>query len=141
MAQYVIHTIGFLYNDDWFDVAAERGPVKYITNSLEDARLMKKWQEIEDIKSRAGQSLYRLWRGYPNREDIFQKLTGFYQSAFGITIEEYADSKIPGQITDEQAAQLLAIMGISFYSIAEYGDDEVIHPDAFQFDPDESYWY
>ena len=54
MPQYVVHKIGFLYNDNAFEVGEARGNVMGVSSSLEEAKWLKKMEDIDTIQRMAG---------------------------------------------------------------------------------------
>lgn len=139
MPQYVIHKIGFLYNDNAFEVGETRGNVMGISSSLEEAKLLKKLEDIDTIQRMAGKTINNFIRQNPRYEEVIQKLTSFYKVNFNLKYDEGREC-VPPNISEEQAAELLSIIEISFHNVVEYGDDEVIHPEAFEFKDDSFYW-
>lgn len=139
MPQYVVHKIGFLYNDNAFEVGEARGNVMGVSSSLEEARLLKKLEDIDTILRMAGKTIHNFFRQHPHYEAILQKLTVFYKK-FNLTYAEGREC-VPPNINEEEAAELLSIIEISFHNVVEYGDDEVIHPESFLLDKDGDYYW
>lgn len=139
MPQYVIHKIGFLYNDNAFEIGEARGNVMGISPSLEEAKLLKKLEDIDTIQRMAGKTINNFIRQSPRYEAIIQKLATFYNANFRLKYEEGKEC-VPPNINEEQAAELLSIIEVSFHTVVEYGDDEVIHPETFDFKDDSFYW-
>ena len=138
MPQYVVHKIGFLYNDNFFEIGETKGPVKGISNSLEDAKWLKNQEDIDTIQHMDGQTINIFIRHNPNYDAIFLKLTEFYKT-FRLAFEEGME-RVPPNMNEEQAAEFLSITELSFHNIIEYSDDEVIHPDAFSSQNEDYYW-
>jgi len=139
MPQYVVHKIGFFYDDDWYQASEPKGTVMGIFSALEEAKLWKSWEDIEAIKGIAGHGAYRFVGAKTNRDEIYEKLEEYTKAEFGIEPQE--SYRLPKKINDEQAARFLSIMDITFHTIVEYGDDEVIDPAVFEFKEDSPYWY
>ena len=140
MPQYVVHKIGFLYNDNAFEVGEARGNVMGISSSLEEAKLLKKLEDIATIQRMAGKTINNLFRQNSHYETILEKLAVFYKK-FNLRYP-YAEGKecVPPNINEEDAAELLSIIEVTFHNVVEYGDDEVIHPQAFELKDDSFYW-
>jgi hypothetical protein len=134
MAQYVVHKIGFFFNDDNFEIGKENGNITAITRSLEEARAIKHKADIESMKTQAGYNAVIFFLENPNYKEIYRKLGEYYNSEFGMYISQTGITLLPPQINDEQAAQFLVIMELTFHTIVEYDDDEVIDPAAFELD-------
>ena len=134
MAQYVVHKIGFFYTDESFEVGEEKGTVMGITRSLEEAKAIKKREDLKSMKNVGGFESEDFLFNHPNGESINQKLEEYISSEFK-TAEEgsYSTYLLPKEITDEQAEKLLSIMELSFHNIVAYDDDEVINPGEFKF--------
>lgn len=140
MPQYVVHKIGFQYNDNAFEVGEARGNVMGISPSLEDAMWLKKMEDINTIQRMAGHNIYNYFRENPNTREILEKLALFYKK-FNLRYPyEQGSECVPPGISEEDAAELLSIIEVSFHTVVEYGDDEVIHPEAFEFKDDSYYW-
>lgn len=139
MAQYVVHKIGFFYTDESFAVGEEKGTVMGITKSLEEARAIKYKEDIQSMKTVAGFNAVDFFFENNNFKTIHQKIKEYYKSAFNITFNKDNEYHIelPKKINDEQAAQFLSLMELSFHNIVEYGDDEVIDPADYEFDDEE----
>lgn len=139
MPQYVVHKIGFLYNDNFFEPGEARGNVMGISKSLEEATLLKKLEDIDTVQRMAGHNIHNFLRQHPDYEAVLQKLSVFYNK-FNL---KYAQDRecIPPNINEEDAAELLPITALSFHTVVEYGDDEVIHPNAFELDKDGDYYW
>lgn len=134
MAQYVVHKIGFYYNDDNYEIGQEKGNITAITQSLEEAREIKRKADIESMKAQAGHNVIIFFMEYPNYEEIYKKLNDYCVSEFEMDLSESHWKLLPPKINDEQAAQILSIIEVTFHTIVEYSDDEVIDPAAFELD-------
>ena len=76
--------------------------------------------------------------GHDNYREIDKKMVAYYKTEFNLTINHDSPYfELPKKITDQQAAQFLSIMELSFHSIVEYGDEEVINPADFKFNEEE----
>lgn len=139
MAQYVVHKIGFFYDDDWYQANEPKGIVMGIFSSLEEAKLWKSWEDIEAMKGIAGHGAYRFVGVKTNRDEIYEKLEEYTKAEFGIDPRE--SYSFPKKINDEQAARFLSIMEITFHNIVEYGDDDVIVRPVFDENEDENRWF
>lgn len=142
MAQYVVHKIGFFFNDDNFEVGQERGNVMGITQSLEKAKAIKYKLDIESMKGLTDDNAVLFFLEHPHYEEIYKKLQAYYQTEYGIYISTVGPILLlPDKINDEQAAQFLSIMELTFHNIVEYADDEVIDPAAFVLNNEENTWF
>ncbi|HEY8896781.1 MAG TPA: hypothetical protein VIM79_18280 [Niastella sp.] len=140
MPQYVVHKIGFQYNDNAFEVGEARGNIMGISSSLEEAKLLKHLEDIATIQRMAGKTINIFFRGKRNYEEILEKLAVFYKK-FNLRYP-YAEGKecVPPNINEKDAAELLSIIEVSFHNVMEYNDDEVIHPEAFELNKNDFYW-
>jgi hypothetical protein len=138
MPQYVVHKIGFLYNDNFFEPGETKGPVMGISTSLEEAKMFKNLEDIDTIQQMGGHTIRNFLRQNPNYETILLKLTEFYKT-YRIAFEE-GEPCVPSNMYDELAAEFLSITELSFHNIVEYSDEDVIHPDAFSSQNKEYYW-
>lgn len=140
MPQYVVHKIGFQYNDNAFESAEARGNVMGKSSSLEEARLLKTLEDIATIQRMGGKTINIFFREKRNYLEILEKLAVFYKK-FNLRYP-YAEGKecVPPNINEEDAAELLSIIEVSFHNVVEYNDDEVIHPEAFELNADNYYW-
>lgn len=140
MPQYVVHKIGFQYNDNAFEPGEARGNVMGISSSLEEAKLLKKLEDIATIQRMAGKTINSFFREKRNYNEILEKLAVFYKK-FNLTYT-YAEGRecVPPNINEEHAIELLSIIEVSFHNVVEYSDDEVIHPEAFELNADNFYW-
>jgi hypothetical protein len=135
MAQYVVHKIGFYYTDECFmEEDSVKGTVMGITKSLEEALAIKKREDIQSMKRVAGWNAVDFMFDRPNYDEKVSKLEGYYQSEFGLPIENKYRFLLPEQLNDDQAATLLSIIDLSFHNVVEYADDEVIDSRQFKFD-------
>jgi hypothetical protein len=140
MPQYVVHKIGFQYNDNAFEPNEARGNVMGISSSLEEAKLLKQLEDIATIQRMSGHNIYNFFRENPNTKEILEKLTLFYKK-FNLRYPyEEGRECVPPNINEEDAAELLSIIEVSFHNVVEYNDDEVIHPEAFELNKDDFYW-
>ena len=137
MAQYVVHKIGFFYTDDCFEIGEEKGTVIGITRSLEEAQAIKKQEDITSLKGVTSLNPVNFYLDSDNYQEIDKKMAAYCHSEFNLTFNHTGLFELPKQITDDQALQLLSIMELSFHTIVEYGDEEVINPDDFEFDEEE----
>jgi hypothetical protein len=138
MAQYVVHKIGFFYTDECFVAEQEKGTVIGITKSLEEAQVIKKREDIKSMKSVGGINAVDFFFESDNFRDILKNMAAYYKTAFNIDIDKNAHHfVIPKQMNEEQAAQFLSLLELSFHNIVEYGDDEVINPADYEFDEEE----
>ena len=140
MPQYVVHKIGFQYNDNAFEVGEARGNVMGTSSSLEEAKLLKKLEDIATIQRMAGKTINIFFREKRNYQEILEKLAVFYNK-FNLSYA-YAEGRecVPPNINEEDAAELLSIIEVSFHNVVEYSDDEVIDPEIFEFKADSFYW-
>jgi hypothetical protein len=140
MPQYVVHKIGFQYNDNAFEPGEARGNVMGISSSPEEAKLLKKLEDIATIQRMAGKTINIFFREKPNYQEILENLALFYKK-FNLRYP-YDEGKecVPPNINEENAAELLSIIEVSFHNVVEYGDDEVIHPETFELKDDSFYW-
>jgi hypothetical protein len=140
MPKYVVHKIGFQYNDNAFEVGEARGNVMGVSSSLEEAKLLKKLEDIATIQRMAGKTINNFFREKSSYQTILEKLVVFYKK-FNLPYP-YAEGKecVPPNINEEDAAELLSIIEVSFHTVIEYADDEVIHPQAFELNEDSLYW-
>ena len=140
MPQYVVHKIGFQYNDNAFEPGEAKGNVMGISSSLEEAKLLKKLEDIATIQRMAGKTINTFFREKRNYHEILEKLAVFYKK-FNLPYA-YAEGKecVPPNINEENATELLSIIEISFHNVVEYSDDEVIHPEEFELNADNFYW-
>jgi hypothetical protein len=142
MAQYVVHKIGFFFNDDNYEVGQERGNVMGITQSLEEAKAIKYREDIESMKGLANNNAVLFFLEHPNYEEIYKKLQAFYQTEYGMYISTAGPILLlPDEINNEQAAQFLSIMELTFHNIVVYADDEVIDPKGYDLTPGENNWF
>jgi hypothetical protein len=138
MPQYVVHKIGFLYNDNYFETGEVKGPVKGISNTLEEAKWLKNQEDIETIRQMGGHTLRNFLRQNPNYETILLKLAEFYKK-YRMAFKE-GEEHVPSNMYEEQAAEFLSITELSFHNIVVYSDEDVIHPDAFSSQDEDYYW-
>jgi len=141
MAQYIVHKTGFFFNDEYFKIEQERGNLVRITKSLEQAKAIKYQADIESMKGLARDNAVLFYMENPNYEAITQKLTAYLNTEFGTFINRIPPIMLPHKINDEQAAQFLSIMELTFHTIVEYGDDEVIDAAAFNLNNEETCWF
>jgi hypothetical protein len=141
MSRYVVHKIGFFFNDDNFEVGKENGNITAITRSLEEARAIKFKADIESMKAQAGYNAVLFFLENPNYQEIYRKLSEYYHSEFGMYISQIGMTLLPPKINDGQAAQFMSIMELTFHTIVEYNDDEVIDPAAFELNSSEYSWF
>ncbi|WP_143774196.1 hypothetical protein [Niastella vici] len=141
MPQYVVHKIGFFFTDENYEIEQERGNLVAISKSLEEAKATKFRADIESMKSQADNNAVIFYLENPNYEAITKKLTTYYNSEFGQFTSRIPPILLPYNMTDEQAAQFLSIMELTFHTIVEYGDDEVIDAAAFDLNNDEYCWF
>lgn len=140
MPKYVVHKIGFQYNDNAFEVGEARGNVMGVSSSLEEAKFLKTLEDIATIQRMAGHNIYNFFRENPNTKEILEKLALFYKK-FNLRYPyEEGRECVPPNINEEDAAELLSIIEVSFHNVVEYNDDEVIHPEAFELNTDNFYW-
>jgi len=88
MAQYVVHKIGFFFNDDNYEIGKERGNVTAITKSLEEAREIKRKADIESMKAQADNNAELFFLEHPNYEEIYKKVNEYRVSEFGMDISQ-----------------------------------------------------
>jgi hypothetical protein len=141
MAQYVVHKIGFFFNDDNFEIGQEKGNITAITRSLEEARAIKFKADIESMKAQADNNAKIFFWEKPNNEEIYRKLNDYCVSEFGMDISQTLWHLLPPKINDAQAAQFLSIMELTFHTIVEYNDEEVIDPAAFELNSSDYSWF
>ena len=141
MAQYVVHKIGFFFNDDNYEIGKERGNITAITKSLEEAREIKRKADIASMKAQADYNAVIFFLENPNYKEIYKKLSEYLNLEYGMYISQTGMTLLPDNINDEQAAQLLSIMELTFHTIVEYSDDEVIDPAAFELDNSDYCWF
>jgi hypothetical protein len=134
MAQYAVHKIGFFFNDENYEIGKEKGNIIAITRSLEEARAIKFKADIESMKAQADFNAVIFFLEKPNYKEIYRKLSEYYQSEFGMYISQTGMTLLPEKINDAQAAQFLSIMELTFHTVVEYSDDEVIDPAVFELD-------
>jgi hypothetical protein len=137
MAQYVIHKIGFWYTDEGYKIEQEKGTVIAITKSLDEAKAIKNREDIKSLKGATSISPFEFIPNDDNFDNRYEKLAEYYNSTLGVPANDKSHIEHTKQFTDEQITQILSIIGISFHTIVEYGDEEVIDPDAFKFEEGE----
>jgi hypothetical protein len=133
MAQYVIHKTGFWYTDEGFAVGQEKGTVFAITKSLDEAKAIKRREDIKSLKGTTGISPFEFIPNDENFDNIYEKLDEYYIKTLGIPTNDKSYLELTKQLSDEQITQIINIIGVSFHTIVEYGDDEIINPDDFKF--------
>lgn len=133
MAQYVIHKTGFFYTDEGFAVGQEKGTVFAITKSLDEAKAVKRREDIKSLKGTTSISPFEFIPNDENFDTIYEKLDEYYTTTLGIPTNDKRYIELTKQLSDEQITQLLSIIGVSFHTIVEYGDDEIINPDDYKF--------
>jgi hypothetical protein len=133
MAQYVIHKTGFWYTDEGFAVGQEKGTVFAITKSLDEAKAIKRREDIKSLKGTTGISPFEFIPNDENFDNIYEKLDEYYIKTLGIPTNDKSYLELTKQLSDEQITQIINIIGVSFHAIVEYGDDEIIDPDDFKF--------
>lgn len=133
MAQYVVHKIGFWYTDEGYKMEQEKGTVLAITKSLDEAKAIKSREDIKSLKGTTSISPFEFIPNDNNFDNIYEKLEGYYQSTLGVPANDKSHIEHTKQFSDEQITQILSIIGISFHTIVEYGDNEIINPDDFKF--------
>ena len=133
MAQYVIHKTGFWYTDEGFAVGQEKGTVFAITKSLDEAKAIKRREDIKSLKGTSGISPFEFIPNDENFDTIYEKVDEYYTKIVGIPTNDKSHITLTKQLSDEQITQLLGIIGVSFHTIVEYGDDEIINPDDYKF--------
>jgi hypothetical protein len=133
MAQYVIHKAGFWYTDEGYKMEQEKGTVWAITKSLDEAKAIKRREDIKSLKGTTDISPFEFIPNDDNFDDIYEKLQAYYNTTLGVSTNDRTYIALTKNLSDEQAAQILSIIGVSFHTIVEYGDDEVINPDDFKF--------
>ena len=137
MAQYVVHKIGFFYTDEGYKMEHENGTIMAITKSLNEAKAVKSREDIKSLKGATGISPFEFIPNDDNFDNVYEKLEKYYNSTLGIPTNDKSHIEHTKQFNDEQITQILSIIGISFHTIVEYGDEEVINPDDFKFEAGE----
>ena len=137
MAQFVVHKIGFWYTDEGYKMEQEKGTVLAITKSLDEAKAIKSREDIKSLKGATSISPFEFIPNDDNFDNIYEKLEEYYNSTLGVPTNDKSHIEHTKQFNDEQITQILSIIGISFHTIVEYGDEEVINSDEFKFEAGE----
>jgi hypothetical protein len=134
MPKYAVHKLGFFWTDDSWGVGEQKGSIVGITSSLEEALGVKQREDIISLRNTAKLGVIDFLPD-DNYRETYNKMAVYYKTEFNQIIEYPShDVYLPEQMTDEQAAGLLKILELSFHNIVEYGDEEVIDVDSFNFD-------
>lgn len=138
MSKFVIHKKGFFYTDEAFEAVEEaKGTMLGTYASLEEAQTAK---AAADINSMCGLATYNAVDFFfykENYEEIQQHLAQFYNTEFGLSIEDKHYFNFPDRISQEQAKKFLEILGLSFHDIVEYPEEQELNPDDFNLDFEE----
>ncbi|XZF14616.1 hypothetical protein ACTHGU_00615 [Chitinophagaceae bacterium MMS25-I14] len=134
MPKYVVHKKGFFYTDEAFEAAAgAKGSVMGIYDNLDNALAEKGKQDMLSMQNLAGENAVDFFFYNEDYKNIFKQLEKYYKTGFGITIEDEHFFNFPEQISEQQAKDLLAILGVSFHDVVTYESPDVI---AVDFDPE-----
>ena len=134
MAQYVVHKLGFFYTDESF--VSEDGYTGSIVakfSSLEEARQAKESADIKSLQGCRGMNAVDFFFGDGSATEmdaIYEQLVSYYQTEYGQTIDDYY-FLLPSDMSQSQARKLLTIMNLTFHTIVEYADDDVLHEKDF----------
>jgi hypothetical protein len=137
MAKFVIHKKGFFYTDEAFEAAeGVKGSIVGTFNQIEEAKKEKELQDIYSMQKLEGMNAVDFFFYAPNYDEIYKKIADYYQSEFGLTIEDEDYFDFPKKISTEQAKMFLGLLNVSFHDIIEYADDEELDPDSFNLEED-----
>jgi len=136
MAKYVIHKRGFFYTDEAFELAAgAKGSIVATFDNVEEAKIEKQKQDILSVQDFGGMNVVDFFfHNDDNYDKIYQKLEEFYQSEFGLEIDDKYYFLFPEKISEKQAEEFLKILEISFHDVVEYDDEVELNPDDFNLE-------
>jgi hypothetical protein len=134
MAQYVVHKIGFWYTDEGYKMEQEKGTVMAMTKSLNEAKAIKSMEDIKSLKGATRISPFEFIPNDDNFDEVYEKLEVYYNTTLRAPANDKSHIELTKHLSDEQITQILSIIGVSFHTIVEYGDDEVINPADYKFD-------